>query len=173
MCCGAAGVACNPLKSRMLRCFDVDQNSESVSFQVVALTLHYCRVGAYLVCVQEFVCGIAVFSEHGPREHKMKGGPAPTCISPCHTVVAAVAFQMHDFDEDGKISHDDLLQYLKTVSDFGAELDDDVEDKLAGVVERTMNEASSDPKKMFLTYDDFVKVRNMASRPQMHMHNTR
>ena len=30
-----------------------------------------------------------------------------------------VAFKLHDFDEDGKISRDDLRQYIKLVTDFG------------------------------------------------------
>lgn len=66
------------------------------------------------------------------------------------------AFKIHDFDDDGKISMQDLKLYLQLVTDFGDLDDEKLEESIDVVVSRTMEEASSDG--MALSFDDFVKV---------------
>ena len=114
----------------------------------------------------DFVAGMAVFSHHGDKKQKLH-----------------FAFKMQDFNNDGKICKEDLLEYLRTVSDFGAMTaaagaggggdDDDkdgaaaaaaaaaeaaVDERLRSVVARTMEEASSAADGESLSPDDFNKV---------------
>ena len=57
------------------------------------------NVSKPLVSFKEFVKGMSVLSEDGPRSEKLR-----------------FAFTMHDYDNDRKIDHHDLLKYLQTIT---------------------------------------------------------
>ncbi|KAJ0394525.1 hypothetical protein ATCC90586_003411 [Pythium insidiosum] len=118
----------------------------------------------------EFARFIALYSYNATQEQKLRE-----------------AFRLHDLDGDGKISREDLLGYLALVlppqpvdrtvvaADPREEKEARVEDKETKaeeaplpetVVERVLEEASSDPTQAFLSFDDFVKLTDGAKMPR-------
>ncbi len=71
----------NPLRERLLRCFDTDNNG--------------------LLDFREFAIAMANFSESSSREKKL-----------------TLAFRIHDYDGDDRISKSDLFSYLKDVTRY-------------------------------------------------------
>jgi Ca2+-binding EF-hand superfamily protein len=71
----------NPLRERLLRCFDTDDNG--------------------LLDFREFAIAMAYFSESSSREKKL-----------------TLAFRIHDYDGDDRISKSDLFSYLKDVTRY-------------------------------------------------------
>ena len=65
-----------------------------------------------------------------------------------------MAFALHDFDGDGAISKQDLVQYFEAVMSppEGGSIDRE------SVAARILLEASSAPDRQSLTYTDFAKV---------------
>jgi Ca2+-binding EF-hand superfamily protein len=85
---------------------------------------------------QSFLSGIALFNSPGQRETKLK-----------------TMFRLQDFDNDGMIGKDDLIAYLKllTESNLGAE-------DLEKVATHVLMESSSDDKQEFLSLTDFQRI---------------
>ena len=90
---------------------------------------------------KRFCVGMSVFSHHGDKKLKLQA-----------------AFKIHDINGDGKICKDDLLHYMRLVSDFGDLDKAEVDERLGAVVQHTLEEASSAQNLDSLSYDDFVKV---------------
>jgi Ca2+-binding EF-hand superfamily protein len=65
------------------------------------------------------------------------------------------AFQLQDMDDDGKISHSDLVRYLELVSKKPGE---GQEFTLSDVADRVLEEGSSDPGQAFLSFADFSRI---------------
>jgi Ca2+-binding EF-hand superfamily protein len=65
-----------------------------------------------------------------------------------------VIYDLFDFNKDGKVCFEDLLINLKLL--IGHSL---TEEQLSEIVEKTIEEFSSDRK--YITYDEFVKILEM------------
>ena len=87
---------------------------------------------------KQFVCGIAEFNSPSPasREQKLR-----------------VAFRLHDMDNDGFISKDDLEKYLGIVT-----ADSLAEAEIKDIVQSVFVECCSDPKQHLINFSDFQRV---------------
>ncbi|KAK1941835.1 Presenilin-like protein [Phytophthora citrophthora] len=95
------------------------------------------------IAFAEFAKFVQTFSYSSSQDSKLKA-----------------AFKIHDFDNDGKISREDLRAYCSLVFPKASESDDDSVAKsqheiIETLIEHVMNEASSAPSHDFLIYDDF------------------
>ena len=71
---------------------------------------------------------MAVFTYHGGRDSKLRS--TTFLIFKEHFFNLLDAFKIHDFDDDGKISKDDLTKYLTLITDFGDVDEDEVQQVL-------------------------------------------
>ena len=80
-----------------------------------------------------FLVGVSLFNSIGSREQKFR-----------------TAFRIHDFDEDGVISRNDLAKYVQRITG------DSLTDKeLQEMVNQVFVECSSDPKLEVISFADF------------------
>jgi serine/threonine-protein phosphatase 2B regulatory subunit len=119
-------ISINPLRERLVSFFEFEKDGR--------------------ISWRNFVAHLAVFSQHGRKEQKLKA-----------------AFKIQDMNDDGKICKKDLLEYLKLVTNFDAEQEaeqKELEVKLESVAEKTLAEAStkSGPEGDYLSEEDFNKV---------------
>lgn len=66
-----------------------------------------------------------------------------------------LAFRLHDFDEDGRLSKSDLVEYLTRVS---ATSDPSTTLDCEAVAEEILREASTEDDHRYLTYESFQRV---------------
>ena len=88
---------------------------------------------------KEFITLLSVFSQYGPLEQKMK-----------------YAFKMHDMDNNGTISADDLKKYLALITNFPGMAEEKADEQLDIIVRRTIEEISTNQE--FITQEDFNKA---------------
>ena len=90
------------------------------------------------ITFQEFLLGIASFNgTQGGMDQKLK-----------------LAFKLHDFDGDGKISQQDLISYLElvTATSEGTQIN------FGEVAQEIMCEASNEEEQRYLTYESFCRI---------------
>jgi serine/threonine-protein phosphatase 2B regulatory subunit len=80
-----------------------------------------------------FLIGVSLFNSIGSREQKFR-----------------TAFKLHDFDDDGVISREDLCKYVQRIT-----ADTLTEKELLEMVDQVFLECSSDPKFEIISYADF------------------
>eukprot|EP00600_Ochromonadales_sp_CCMP1393_P009670 CAMPEP_0174956952 /NCGR_PEP_ID=MMETSP0004_2-20121128/1811_1 /TAXON_ID=420556 /ORGANISM="Ochromonas sp., Strain CCMP1393" /LENGTH=135 /DNA_ID=CAMNT_0016205025 /DNA_START=214 /DNA_END=621 /DNA_ORIENTATION=- len=85
---------------------------------------------------KSFLVGLSQFNSPGRREEKLK-----------------MAFKIQDFDDDGTISKEDLIEYLKRIT--GATIS---EEELGNVANEVMRETSTDPQQKMISLADFQRV---------------
>eukprot|EP00601_Ochromonadales_sp_CCMP2298_P007999 CAMPEP_0173201390 /NCGR_PEP_ID=MMETSP1141-20130122/18325_1 /TAXON_ID=483371 /ORGANISM="non described non described, Strain CCMP2298" /LENGTH=191 /DNA_ID=CAMNT_0014126507 /DNA_START=60 /DNA_END=635 /DNA_ORIENTATION=+ len=85
---------------------------------------------------QAFLIGLSVFNSSGKREAKLK-----------------MAFKIQDFDGDGFISKQDLIEYLRRIT--GSTLG---EEEIEEVAAEVFRETSSDPLLKVISFADFQRV---------------
>lgn len=90
----------------------------------------------YSLTFQEFLIGVALFNAPGQREQKLK-----------------TAFRIQDFDNDGVINKQDLIQYLHCITD--KTLNDK---ELEAIAINVLRESSSDPNQQSLSFADFRRI---------------
>jgi len=90
-----------------------------------------------------FLTGVALFNSHGRKDEKLR-----------------LAFRLQDFDDDGKLSKDDLRQYLETITGQPNLVVAGWNDiKILEMVDNTMKEvALTDEKKEKIEIQDFIRV---------------
>jgi len=88
-----------------------------------------------------FLTGVARFNSHGRKDEKLK-----------------LAFRLQDFDDDEKLSKEDLKQYLKLVTSDWAD------DKITDMVELTFREvkgqqpaANSQGEEQYIELSEFIR----------------
>jgi Ca2+-binding EF-hand superfamily protein len=86
---------------------------------------------------KEFLVGLSSFNVPGSADQKLK-----------------LAFKLQDFDNDGRLSKDDLIKYLQTISAVseGTEVD------YAQVADEILKETSTDEEHRYLTFENFQRV---------------
>ena len=66
-----------------------------------------------------------------------------------------VLFRLFDYDNDGKVSEEDMLINFKLL--LGQTLN---QEQIKEIVDKTINEYSESEDKKFITYDEFIKILN-------------
>jgi Ca2+-binding EF-hand superfamily protein len=89
-----------------------------------------------------FLNGVAMFNSHGRKEEKLK-----------------LAFRIQYFDEDGKLSRDDLKKYLETVTGQpNLKIQGWSETAMEDIINITLHEVCADDKKGYIDLHEFIRA---------------
>lgn len=103
--------------------------------QRIALCFGYDD-NTFSLTFQQFLIGIALFNAPGQREQKLK-----------------TAFRIQDFDNDGMLNKEDLMQYLRCITDNAMN-----EQELEVIAINVLRESSSDVSQDVLSFADFRRI---------------
>mmetsp|Transcript_13026 Transcript_13026/g.25876 ORF Transcript_13026/g.25876 Transcript_13026/m.25876 type:complete len:310 (+) Transcript_13026:27-956(+) len=93
------------------------------------------------ISFEDYMLHAADFNRPGNRDLKLK-----------------IAFKIQDFDGDEKLNKNDLKKYYDTIARNGNMAVPVPKKTRNEVIQKVLSEISSDPKKKFLSFDDFQRV---------------